>query len=171
MWSRILELFRIGRTTSSPPEQPAAEKALEELRAIKKLLRKQELFLENFRVEITTKLDERDVLSAEPLFQIVEAFFHLDASIREILTLSPGHVEALEMVWRKLEQYLRLKMFEVIRRAGVPFDPRLYEAVETVRDAGDSSRLTVEKVAQPGYVHKGRVIRPAKAIISSPQDQ
>jgi molecular chaperone GrpE (heat shock protein) len=168
MWSRILGIFRIGRTAGGPPEQSAQEKALEELRAVKKLLRKQELFLETFRQEVASQLYERDVLNAEPLLQIVDAFFHLDASIREMPMVSQGHVEALEMVWRKFEQYLGIKLFEVIRRAGVPFDPRLYEAVETVKGAGDASRPMVEKVAQPGFVHQGRVIRAARAIISSP---
>ena len=71
--------------------------------------------------------------------------------------------QALKIVWEKLESLFSLVGLEIIHSTGVHFDPRLYEAVE--KTSQGTGYLTVMRVIQPGYIYKGRVLRPAKAII------
>ena len=52
---------------------------------------------------------------------------------------------------------------------GVAFDPQVHEALmhETSTDVTET---TVTKVLQPGYKFKDRVIRPARVVVSDPEN-
>ncbi|OIN99253.1 MAG: nucleotide exchange factor GrpE [Desulfovibrionaceae bacterium CG1_02_65_16] len=54
---------------------------------------------------------------------------------------------------------------ECVGACGEAFDPEVHEAIGTVCEPGQEEGC-VAKVAQAGYVLKGRVIRPAKVLVN-----
>jgi molecular chaperone GrpE len=52
----------------------------------------------------------------------------------------------------------------------VIFDPEIHEAL-AYEPSNDSLPQTIIKVLQPGYKYKNKVIRPARVVVSQPQNQ
>jgi molecular chaperone GrpE len=70
---------------------------------------------------------------------------------------------------------LLLKAFEraglsVVDPAGQPFDPVLHEAM-AMQPAPGTPPHTVLKVVQRGWLLNGRLLRPARVVVSAPQDE
>jgi molecular chaperone GrpE (heat shock protein) len=79
--------------------------------------------------------------------------------------LGIGHetTEALEIVWEKLGEVCNEAGLEIIHESGVPFDSRMHEALDRA-PAGEHP--VVKGVTAPGFIHDGRVIRPARVMLS-----
>jgi molecular chaperone GrpE (heat shock protein) len=162
MWSRVIRFFKKDSPSRNDLEVWKGE-ILEELEGIKKVLRRQTLFLEALKKEVLAQVGEKVLQDAEPIRQLAESFFYFDSSLREGPGLPSGQDEAAEMVWKKLELLLSSLGLELIRRTGEPFDPRLHQTVE--RAEGENGNMVVTKIIQPGYLYHGQVIRPARVII------
>jgi molecular chaperone GrpE (heat shock protein) len=162
MWPKLVRFFK--KDSPSRDELEAwKDDILEELDGVKKVLRRQGLFLEAFKKETLALMEEKKLKEATPILQLAESFFYFEASLREGAALPSGLDEAAEMVWGKLEILLSEMGLELIRRAGEPFNPRLHETVE--RTAGNDGNAVVTKIIQPGYLHNGQVVKPARVII------
>jgi molecular chaperone GrpE (heat shock protein) len=162
MWSRVIRFFNKDRLSRNDLEVWKSQ-ILEELEGIKKVLRRQTLFLEALKKEVMAQVGEKVLQDAEPIRQLAESFFYFDSSLREGPSLTSGQNEAAEMVWKKLEPLLSTLGLELIRRTGERFDPRLHQTVE--RGGGENGNMVVTKIIQPGYLYHGQVIRPARVII------
>jgi len=68
-------------------------------------------------------------------------------------------LHGVELVYAKLTDALKAEGLEPIEAQGKPFDPELHEALMQSGD-GDGDPIVVD-VLRPGYVFRGRVIRPA----------
>ena len=68
-------------------------------------------------------------------------------------------LHGVELVYAKLTDALKAEGLEPIEALGKPFDPELHEALMQSGD-GDGDPIVVD-VLRPGYVFRGRVIRPA----------
>lgn len=55
---------------------------------------------------------------------------------------------------------------EEMEALGQPFDPNLNESIGMVRYPGVSPN-TVVRVEQKGYLHNGKLLRPAQVLIAS----
>jgi len=160
MWAELIRRFKKSR----PDEQlPSNKEIMEEIETIKRNFRKQSVFLDLFRKETLERLEERRVKEVQHFFELTDAFFYYDCSLRERPDLSSGQQEALSIIWEKLEALLSSVGIDIIRKVDVDFDSRLYEAMEKVREG--NGKPVVKQILQPGYVYQGRVIKPAKAII------
>jgi len=164
MWSKVARLFK-KREEGEEPAGVSNEEIIDELGDIKKILRKQGILIEMLKKEILERIAEKEFSGRNlQLFSdVVDSFFYLDMSLQEISGLSPKQKEAAGIVWQKLELMLFSAGIEVIHKTGVSFDPSLHEAVERISD--DNASLYVEKLIQPGYIYRGKVIKPAKVII------
>ena len=162
MWSKVIRFFKKDSPSRNDLEVWKGE-ILGELEGIKKVLRRQSLFLEALKKEVLAQVGEKVLQDAEPIRQLAESFFYFDSSLREGPGLPSGQDEAAEMVWKKLELLLSSLGLELIRRTGEPFDSRLHQTVERV-ERGDGN-MVVTKIIQPGYLYHGQVIRPARVII------
>ena len=162
MWSKVIRLFKKDNVSRDDLEAWKGE-ILEELEGIKKVLRRQTIFLEAFKKEVLVQVGERVLQDAEPIVQLAESFFYFDSSLREGPGLPSGQDEAAEMVWKRLELLLSSLGLEFIRRTGEPFNPRLHQTVG--RAEGEEENMAVTKIIQPGYLYRGQVIRPARVII------
>jgi len=72
--------------------------------------------------------------------------------------------EGLKIIIDKLKNILKNTGLEEINVAGAQFDPALMEAVQT--EPGETEH-GVAKVLQKGYILSGKVIRPAKVVVST----
>ena len=160
VWSKIARFLRKSKTEEN---LPSIREILEEMKSLKKSLRKQSAFLDLFRKEVVETLEEKRIEEIRPLIELAEAFFYHDRSLREFSDISSNQNEGLEIVWRKVETLLSTAGIKIVRKLDVPFDPRLHEAMERLPEGNGSP--VVKRVLQPGFVHKESVIKPAKVII------
>lgn len=140
-----------------------------ELSDLKKLMRRQGIQQESLVREISHKIDaqgsadqgaQRD-LPAPPLMELADSFFHLEAVLVG-LGSADDTLCALNMVWGKLADACDQAGMQIIRESGVPYDSRLHEALNRA-PLGDHP--VVMSVSAPGFIHQGRVIRPARVVL------
>jgi len=78
-----------------------------------------------------------------------------------------GLLEGVELVLRDLVAVLARHGIEPIEAVGKPFDPAVHEAMAQVED-GSVPGNTVVQVFQTGYRLRGRLLRPARVVVSRP---
>jgi len=160
MWPKWIGFLKKEKTEE---RLPSTQEILEEVKSLKKSLWKQAAFLDLFRKEVAERLEEKRAADVRPLIELAEAFFYHDHSLGEISDISPNQQEALEIVWQKLESLLNSVGIEVVRKVDVPFDPRIHEAMDRLAEGNGSP--VVKRILQPGFVHEGRVVKPARVMI------
>lgn len=69
-------------------------------------------------------------------------------------------LRGVEMVYGELKEVLGAEGLQPIEAKGKPFDPNLHEAALEVPGDEDGHPVVAE-VLRPGYMFKGRVLRPA----------
>lgn len=74
-------------------------------------------------------------------------------------------VMGVDMTRKIFLDTLKKHGLECVGACGETFDPNMHEAIGTVCEEGQPEGC-VAKVAQAGYVLKGRVIRPAKVLVN-----
>ena len=77
-------------------------------------------------------------------------------------TLAEGHRATLRLLQKAFEQ----AGIAAIDPAGQPFDPQLHEAM-AIRLSAELPADTVVQVVQKGYLLNGRLLRPARVIVSA----
>lgn len=73
-------------------------------------------------------------------------------------------VQGVYHIKREFQDFLKKFEIEEIKTVGEQFNPQCHEAVSQAES--DQSPDTIIKELQPGYLIKGRVIQPAKVIVS-----
>lgn len=142
-----------------------SEELKNEFADLKKIVRKQTVAMEMYKDEIITHVDNKSLkdVSLDMMKEIADSLFYLETVIKDSFNISGNHAESFDIAWAKIEAMLELCDLELIRMNGCPFDARLHEAVEAAQRV--SGLLQVIKVVQPGYLFKGKVIRPAKVVV------
>lgn len=77
--------------------------------------------------------------------------------------------EGVQLTYQDLQRLLRQEGVEPLRAVGQPFDPELHEAVAVV--PGDDAQAVVVDETQKGYLYRGKLLRPAKVVVSQAQDK
>ncbi|MDX2479842.1 MAG: nucleotide exchange factor GrpE [Desulfuromusa sp.] len=75
-------------------------------------------------------------------------------------------LQGIEMNRALLEKFLAKYNVEELETLGQPFDPNLHESIGMVRYPSVAPN-TVVRVEQKGYLHGGKLLRPAQVLISS----
>jgi hypothetical protein len=146
------------------------EKLEGELGELKKLVRRQGIQQESLIRDLTSKIDALPVAPVEntesfrpdSLMEVAESFFHLG----EVLPFAGGGCETLEaiaMVWEKLDLVCRERGLEIVRQSGVLFDSRKHEAIDRAPHGGNP---VVTGVTAPGFIFNGRVLKPARVTLT-----
>jgi molecular chaperone GrpE len=123
---------------------------------------------DNYRRRASRERSEAGALAqAELVSQLLESlddlarFAHLDPAATDPTTV----VEGAALVERKLIKALTAAGLEIVDPLDQPFDPERQEAVATEPASGPEGDHTVGRVYQPGYVFKGRLLRPARVVV------
>jgi len=88
-------------------------------------------------------------------------FAHVDPAQTDARTMHEG----VDMVERKFLKQLEAVGVTRVDQAGVPFDPKLHDAVTTGPTDDPAKDDTVGAVLQPGYQLAGMLIRPARVVV------
>ena len=124
--------------------------------------------LENFRKRMSRELEAArqfgiERFAAEMLPVVDSLSLALDATVTaDPATLAEGHRATL----RQLQKAFASAGITELDPTGQPFDPQLHEAM-TTRPSAELPPNTVLLVAQKGYLLNGRLLRPARVIVST----
>ena len=143
------------------PDQQKAEEYLD-------LLRRTQADFINYRRRVGQELAEaRIAAQSELLSQLFPVFDDLGRALAVIppeWATNPW-VQGLFLMARRLTALFDQLGVQRIGTPGEPFDPRRHEAI-TIEERADMPEGTILQVAQPGYVLKDRVVRPAQVIVT-----
>jgi len=87
----------------------------------------------------------------------------LSAAKADAATLAQGQEATLRLLYKAFER----AGLVVVDPAGEPFDPAQHEAM-AMQPAADRPPHTVLQVVQKGWLLNGRLLRPARVIVSAP---
>ncbi len=158
-------------SAASPPladqELASARQELAELRD--KLLRQRADF-ENYRKRLLREREEGErVALAEPLRELLPVVDNLERAATA--QGSPDDLRrGVELIGRQMTEVLRRFGLAEIPAVGLPFDPRLHEAVAREEDP-TVERPTVAAEYQRGYWLNDRLLRPAMVRVVLPPEE
>ena|GEM_PF-1718993 len=168
LWNRIKHGEK-SKEDKGPTLGEIRDSMVAELNAVKKLLRKQSLLVEEIQAGLRQEpaKEPPDPLD-DQLIRLAAAFFHLDQSVRGQAGFSPQRREAFDLFWLHMEELLATRNIQVIRETGGRFDSRLHQAILT--HAPDARNPRVIEVLQPGFMESGKVKKPAKVILGPSEE-
>ncbi len=123
--------------------------------------------LENFRKRSEREVENARKFAIERFAQeLVTVGDALEAGINAgAATPGPALLEGAQATLRQLYRAFDKGGIKIIDPAGQPFDPEWHEAM-TVQDSREHPTNTVLSVIQKGYSLNGRLLRPARVIVS-----
>jgi molecular chaperone GrpE len=123
--------------------------------------------MENYRKRTEREIDNARKFAIERFAQeLVTVGDALEAGITAGAS-NPGPVllEGAEATLRQLQRAFEKAGIKIIDPAGQPFDPEWHEAM-VAQESRDQPPNTVLAVIQKGYSLNGRLLRPARVIVS-----
>ena len=128
--------------------------------------------LENFRKRCEREVENARKFAIERFAQeLVPVGDALEAGINAgAATSGPALLEGAQATLRQLQRAFDKGGIKIIDPLGVPFDPEWHEAM-TVQESREHPANTVLSVIQKGYSLNGRLLRPARVIVSKAPDE
>jgi molecular chaperone GrpE len=118
---------------------------------------------DNYRKRVLREQTSAVELAAEPVMRrLLEVLDDFDLALMHAGE-DVDHerfVKGVELVYAKMIDALKAEGLERIQAEGAIFDPELHEALMQTGES-DDGELRVAEVYRPGYLLRGRVIRPA----------
>jgi molecular chaperone GrpE len=113
------------------------------------------------RAELTQRAHAEIIVLLIDALDDLARFAHVDPATTDAKALHEG----IDLVERKFWKHFTALGLTRIDQTGVPFDPKLHEAVMTA-PAGDAAQdHTVSAVLQPGYKLGDALLRPARVQV------
>ncbi|MDE2304016.1 MAG: nucleotide exchange factor GrpE [Gammaproteobacteria bacterium] len=123
--------------------------------------------LENFRKRSERELDQARKFAIERFAQ--ELVTVADALEAAIASAAGGpdraHLEGVQATLRQLYRAFEKVGIQIIDPAGKPFDPSWHEAM-VAQESAEAAPDTILTVVQKGYSLNGRLLRPARVVVS-----
>jgi molecular chaperone GrpE len=123
--------------------------------------------LENYRKRTDREIENARKFAIERFAQeLVTVGDALEAGISAgAATPGPAMLEGAQATLRQLHRAFEKAGIKIIDPAGQPFDPAWHEAM-VAQESRDRPANTVLTVIQKGYSLNGRLLRPARVIVS-----
>jgi molecular chaperone GrpE len=123
--------------------------------------------LDNYRKRTEREIDQARKFAIERFAQeLVTVGDALEAGIRaSAANPGPALLEGAEATLRELHRAFGKAGIKIIDPVGQPFDPNWHEAM-VAQESGEQPPNTVLGVIQKGYSLNGRLLRPARVIVS-----
>ena len=127
--------------------------------------------MDNFRKRSEREIDNARKFAIERFAQeLVPVGDALEAGINAGATNpGPALLEGAQATLRQLHRAFDKGGIKIIDPAGQPFDPEWHEAM-VVQESAEQPANTVLSVIQKGYSLNGRLLRPARVIVSKSPD-
>jgi molecular chaperone GrpE len=117
---------------------------------------------DNYRKRVLREQTSAVELAAQPVLRrLLEVLDDFDLALMHAADRPDfdRFLHGVELVYAKLVDTLRAEGLERMEAQGTPFDPELHEALMQSGE-GDGDPVVAD-VLRPGYLLKGRVLRPA----------
>lgn len=125
---------------------------------------------ENYRKRTEREREEVRVQAlAELLRSVLEVVDNLERALESQASGEDLRL-GIEMILKQVKDLNRAYEVEEIDALDRPFDPSLHDAVARREDPGVSVPTVVEEL-QRGYLHKGRLLRPARVMVAVPPER
>ena len=123
--------------------------------------------LDNFRKRSEREIDNARKFAIERFAQeLVTVGDALEAGINAgVVNPGPALLEGAQATLRQLHRAFDKGGIKIIDPMGQPFDPEWHEAM-AVQESAEHPANTVLSVVQKGYSLNGRLLRPARVIVS-----
>jgi molecular chaperone GrpE len=115
--------------------------------------------VESERASVVRREKREIVLS---LLDLLDSF---ELALQHAGEAAPSWIEGLKAIYRKLQNVIEREGVTPIRSLGETFDPRLHEAVDSVRSDNYSPGTIVEEL-QRGYRWDDELLRPARVRVA-----
>jgi molecular chaperone GrpE len=154
-------------------ETTAPETAPSELDQLKNKLEESEkkyVYLyadfENYKKRIDRELSENRKFGSEPLIhELLQIIDNLERALAHTVPgVDPNLIAGLNMVLKQFNMTLEKYGVRRIESSFKPFDPHLHEAV--AQEPSDKPEGVVLKEHSSGYTLHGRLLRPARVVVS-----
>ena len=163
-----------GANTASPVSRPQAESRRDaelaaEMQRSKEYEDKYKRALADYvNLERRTASDIQNGINrkTDPLLRDFLDIYDDFVRARDAYRSGGADTAGLDSIIRNTETMLKRNGVEAIGSTGLPFDPRLHEAMLT-REEPDMDEHTIVRELRKGYITQGRVLRPALVEIST----
>ncbi len=146
--------------------EAALAEAREEAADLRDQLLRRAAEIDNFRKRTARETERIRQTAAERLLRdLLPVLDHLDLALEHADSES-GLAEGVEMVAKQFREVMERHGMTPVPALGEPFDPNVHEALTQREDASVPAHTVVE-VYQQGYLLGGRLLRPAKVIVST----
>jgi len=156
--------------TRQTPQKPSAEenKAQEYLALLQRTQADFQNYMRNAEKE---RQRLREVSSDDMILAIIEINENIEAAQKTIKATNENKrtVDGINAVLRQIQKILLEKGVQRIPSVGSAFDASLHESLEGVESKEKPENTIIEEV-QSGYTVNGRLLRPAKVIVTKKQE-
>ncbi len=160
-----------GEAAAEVGPAPAPRELQPEVERLKDRWLRAEAELQNFRRRATREWEEgRRAAEEAVLLELVAVADDLERALQGL----PDSEQAaawsggVELVLRRIRDYLRRQGVEVVDPLGSAFDPGLHEALLEVDASERFAPGTVAEVVLKGYRRGDRALRPARVVVARP---
>lgn len=154
--------------------QPLLDEALREKEQFRAMAQRAQADLINYRRRAEEEQGEaRRHATTQMILKVLGVADGLERALALVPddAVTPGWLEGLRLVQRKIESVLESEGVTRIEALGRPFAPSEHEAVlyEVAPDGAEEGM--VARVIREGYKLKGKAIRPAQVVVSKAEER
>lgn len=163
------EFTKNPRTTNGDINIQAGERSLDDVAVWKERYLRLCADLENTKKRLAlTSVQEVEAQREAMLRDILPIADGLDLALMHTSREEDSRniLQGIELNRNLLEKFFKKYNVEVMEALGHPFDPSQHESIGMVRYP-DITPNTVVRVERKGYLHRGKLLRPAQVIIAS----
>ena len=122
--------------------------------------------LENFKKRLTKEKDDFVQFANERLLQeLIQIEDNLERALEVPNATLESLKEGVEMIQKQFSAFLKNQKVEPIEAIGKAFDPTLQEVLNQQESEEHEENTVIEEYSK-GYTLNGRILRPAKVVIS-----
>ena len=127
--------------------------------------------LENFKKRLTKEKDDFVQFANERLLQeLIQIEDNLERALEVPNATLESLKEGVEMIQKQFSTFLKNQKVEPIEAIGKAFNPTLHEVLNQQESEEHEENTVVEEYSK-GYTLNGRILRPAKVVISKKPDE
>ena len=152
--------------TLTGAERPEIERLKEQLRQEHEMYLRALADFENYRRRVEServsaaKRGKREIILS--LLEVIDSF---ELALQHLDDGSSSLAEGVKAIYRRLQNLLERQGITPIQSLGQKFDPRLHEAVDSVRSDAHEPGTVIAEV-QRGYQWGDELLRPARVRVS-----
>ena len=122
--------------------------------------------LENFKKRLTKEKDDFVQFANERLLQeLIQIEDNLERALEVPSATLESLKEGVEMIQKQFSTFLKNQKVESIEAIGKDFDPTLHEVLNQQESEEHEENTIIDEYSK-GYTLNGRILRPAKVVIS-----